>query len=93
MDTAWSRADSAVLGTITWPARRATGARWETSAPSGWESRVKDGRATGDERAVLFAARSQNALHRLLDTLPVFAGDDRAAASPSCRAPRSPWTR
>ncbi|MEW2270523.1 translation initiation factor 2 [Streptomyces griseofuscus] len=77
MDTAWSRADSAVLGTITWPARRATGARWETSAPSGRESRVKDGRATGDERAVLFAARSQNALHRLLDTLPVFAGDDR----------------
>ncbi|MYR18015.1 translation initiation factor 2, partial [Streptomyces sp. SID6137] len=77
MDTAWSRADSAVLGTITWPARRATGAPWETSAPSGRESRVKDGRATGDERAVLFAARSQNALHRLLDTLPVFAGDDR----------------
>ncbi|MFF3364644.1 translation initiation factor 2 [Streptomyces misionensis] len=30
-----------------------------------------------DKRAVLFAARSQNALHRLLDTLPVFAGDDR----------------
>ncbi|MCS0604513.1 translation initiation factor 2 [Streptomyces sp. LP11] len=26
---------------------------------------------------MLFAARSQNALHRLLDTLPVFAGDDR----------------
>lgn len=77
MDTAYRRADSAVLGTITWPARRATGAPWETSAPSGRESRVKDGRATGDERAVLFAARSQNALHRLLDTLPVFAGDDR----------------
>ncbi|MGW4888280.1 translation initiation factor 2 [Streptomyces murinus] len=77
MDTAHRRADSAVLGTITWPARRATGARWETSAPSGRESRVKDGRPTGDERAVLFAARSQNALHRLLDTLPVFAGDDR----------------
>ncbi|WP_269464013.1 translation initiation factor 2 [Streptomyces lincolnensis] len=34
-------------------------------------------RATGEPPAVLFAARSQNALHRLLDTLPVFAGDDR----------------
>ncbi|MEU6357840.1 translation initiation factor 2, partial [Streptomyces sp. NPDC047072] len=34
-------------------------------------------RATGGPLAVLFAARSQNALHRLLDTLPVFAGDDR----------------
>ncbi|MFD7286510.1 hypothetical protein, partial [Streptomyces sp. NPDC059863] len=38
-------------------------------------------RATGDGRRatgdVLFAARSANALHRLLDVLPVFAGDDR----------------
>ncbi|MEV0640549.1 translation initiation factor 2 [Streptomyces sp. NPDC050619] len=35
-------------------------------------------RATGDgRRAILFAARSQNALHRLLDTLPVFEGDPR----------------
>ncbi|ANS63872.1 hypothetical protein SLINC_1648 [Streptomyces lincolnensis] len=39
---------------------------------------MRDGRrATGEPPAVLFAARSQNALHRLLDTLPVFAGDDR----------------
>ncbi|MER6030206.1 translation initiation factor 2 [Streptomyces sp. NPDC001851] len=51
-------------------------------------STTGDGRrATGDGRratghggarvSVLFAARSQNALHRLLDTLPVFAGDGR----------------
>ncbi|MDT3399124.1 translation initiation factor 2 [Streptomyces sp. B1866] len=37
-------------------------------------------RATGDgRRAVLFAARSANALHRLLDVLPVFAGDERVS--------------
>ncbi|MGH3238952.1 MAG: hypothetical protein ACRDNL_01140, partial [Spirillospora sp.] len=38
-------------------------------------------RATSDERGhirtVLFAARSASALNRLLDVLPVFAGDDR----------------
>ncbi|MFD5318574.1 translation initiation factor 2 [Streptomyces sp. NPDC127098] len=39
-------------------------------------------RATGDRRqatrrSVLFAARSAVALHRLLDVLPVFEGDDR----------------
>ncbi|MET9657048.1 translation initiation factor 2 [Streptomyces sp. NPDC006510] len=35
-------------------------------------------RATGDgRRAVLLAARSAVALYRLLDALPVFAGDDR----------------
>ncbi|WKE72740.1 translation initiation factor 2 [Streptomyces sp. WP-1] len=77
MDTAYRRADSAVLGTITWPARRVPAPRAGRSAPSRRESQVKDGRATGGERSVLFAARSQNALHRLLDTLPVFAGDDR----------------
>ncbi|MBO0819495.1 MAG: hypothetical protein J2P26_01445, partial [Nocardiopsaceae bacterium] len=38
-------------------------------------------RATGDGRraVVLFAARSANALHRLLDVIPVFAGDDRVS--------------
>ncbi|MDT0266518.1 translation initiation factor 2 [Streptomyces sp. DSM 44915] len=36
-----------------------------------------DNRRAG--RTVLFAARSATALHRLLDTLPVFAGDDRIA--------------
>jgi hypothetical protein len=37
-------------------------------------------RATGDgRRAVLFAARSANALYRLLDVMPVFAGDDRVS--------------
>ncbi|WP_399084000.1 translation initiation factor 2 [Streptomyces sp. BBFR2] len=36
------------------------------------------GRCTADTtRTVLFAARSAVALHRLLDTLPVFAGDHR----------------
>ena len=34
-------------------------------------------RATGDGRAVLLAARSDVALHRLLDVLPVFEGDSR----------------
>ncbi|MGW3957789.1 translation initiation factor 2 [Streptomyces sp. NPDC004752] len=34
-------------------------------------------RATGDGREVLFAARSATALYRLLDVLPVFAGDER----------------
>ncbi|MFC8826982.1 translation initiation factor 2 [Streptomyces sp. NPDC057137] len=37
-------------------------------------------RATGDgRRAVLFAARSAIALYRLLDVLPVFAGDERVS--------------
>jgi hypothetical protein len=34
-------------------------------------------RATRDLKSVLLAARSATALHRLLDTLAVFAGDDR----------------
>lgn len=34
-------------------------------------------RAGGDQRAVLFAARSAVALYRLLDVLPVFSGDAR----------------
>ncbi|WP_234313882.1 translation initiation factor 2 [Streptomyces sp. NBRC 109706] len=38
---------------------------------------TSDNRPTG--RTVLFAARSATALHRLLDVLPVFAGDDRIA--------------
>ncbi|MER6563386.1 translation initiation factor 2 [Streptomyces sp. NPDC001027] len=38
-------------------------------------------RATGDGRDVLFAARSASALYRLLDVLPVFAGDDRVSRS------------
>ncbi|MEU5014036.1 translation initiation factor 2 [Streptomyces sp. NPDC021749] len=35
------------------------------------------GSGSGGRRAVLFAARSAVALHRLLDVLPVFSGDDR----------------
>ncbi|MFD4628468.1 translation initiation factor 2 [Streptomyces sp. NPDC058284] len=33
--------------------------------------------ASGGEKRVLFAARSATALHRLLDVLPAFAGDER----------------
>ncbi|WP_235094753.1 translation initiation factor 2 [Streptomyces sp. A1-5] len=35
------------------------------------------GSGSGGRRAVLFAVRSAVALHRLLDVLPVFSGDDR----------------
>ncbi|MGV4928525.1 translation initiation factor 2 [Streptomyces sp. BHT-5-2] len=35
------------------------------------------GSGSGGRRSVLFAARSAVALHRLLDVLPVFSGDDR----------------
>ncbi|WP_233580456.1 translation initiation factor 2 [Streptomyces triticirhizae] len=50
---------------------------------SGDSPRSAAGAATADNRrtarTVLFAARSATALHRLLDVLPVFAGDDRIA--------------
>nr|WP_245880607.1 translation initiation factor 2 [Streptomyces zhaozhouensis] len=50
---------------------------------SGDSPRAAVGTATADNRrtarTVLFAARSATALHRLLDVLPVFAGDDRIA--------------
>ncbi|MFD9811667.1 translation initiation factor 2 [Streptomyces sp. NPDC059080] len=47
-------------------------------APRAAGRALPTGRRTADTaRTVLFAARSAVALHRLLDTLPVFAGDHR----------------
>ncbi|WSL46061.1 translation initiation factor 2 [Streptomyces sp. NBC_01267] len=55
----------------------------QRSAVSGQRSAVSGQRMTGggrqaaEQKSVLFAARSATALHRLLDVIPVFVGDDR----------------
>nr|WP_306305257.1 translation initiation factor 2 [Streptomyces hygroscopicus] len=54
--------------------RRATG-NGQRATGNGRRATGNGQRATGKD--VLFAARSANALYRLIDVLPVFAGDDR----------------
>ncbi|MEV7192735.1 translation initiation factor 2 [Streptomyces sp. NPDC093510] len=49
----------------------------QRAAGSGQRAAGSGPEGSGRVRHVLFAARSATALHRLLDVLPVFAGDDR----------------
>ncbi|WP_153068663.1 translation initiation factor 2 [Streptomyces orinoci] len=49
----------------------------DTGSAGSGQRAAGSGQQAADDRSVLFAVRSAAALHRLLDTLPVFAGDRR----------------